>query len=129
MNAAPPEPPDAVPETAGRAGRAAARALVRWNLAALGAGFAWFAYVDAPITDGAMWLFAAAVMAGFISLVTALVGSETRTVASGARTRRTALVLFCVAMGLLLAAATVTLNLKGAGGDDAGTPTTAVIPA
>ncbi|MDE2219853.1 MAG: hypothetical protein KGJ52_05675, partial [Gammaproteobacteria bacterium] len=87
------------------------------------------AYVDAPITDGAMWLFAAAVMAGFISLVTALVGSETRTVASGARTRRTALVLFCVAMGLLLAAATVTLNLKGAGGDDAGTPTTAVIPA
>ena len=129
MNEPAPQSPAPAPEAAHRAGRAAARALVRWNLAALGAGFAWFAYVDAPITDGAMWLFAAAVLAGFMSLVTALVGSEARTAASGARTRRAAQLLFCVAMGLLLAAATVTLNLKGSGGDDADTQTAEVIPA
>jgi hypothetical protein len=111
----------------GREGRAAARALVRWNLAALGGGFAWFAYIDAPITDGAMWLFAAAVIAGFLSLMTALVGCETRSVATSARTRRAAQLLFGVALGLLLAAATVTLNLKGTGGEDADTQTAEVI--
>jgi hypothetical protein len=103
--------------------------LVRWNLAVLGAGFAWFAYIDAPITDGAMWLFAAAVTVGFLSLVTALVGSEARSAASGARTRRAAQLLFGVALGLLLAAATVTLNLKGTGGDEADTQTAGVLPA
>jgi hypothetical protein len=113
----------------GGGGNAAARALVRWNLAALGAGFAWFAYIDAPITDGAMWLFAAAVMAGFLSLVTALVGCEVRSAASGARTRRAAQLLFGVALGLLLAAATLTLNLKGTGSEDADTQTAEVIPA
>jgi len=129
MNDPAPETLKAGPEHAGRAGRLAARALVRWNLAALGAGFAWFAYVDAPITDGAMWLFAAAVMAAFLSLVTALVGSEARSATAAARTRRAAQMLFCVALGLLLTAATVTLNLKGTGGDDAGTQTAEVIPA
>lgn len=113
----------------GREGRAAARALVRWNLAALGGGFAWFAYIDAPITDGAMWLFAAAVIAGFLSLVTALVGCEARTAATSTRTRRAAQLLFGVALGLLLAAATVTLNLKGTGGEDADTQTAEVIAA
>jgi uncharacterized membrane protein len=113
----------------GREGRAAARALVRWNLATLGAGFAWFAYVDAPITDGAMWLFAAAVVAGFLSLVTALVGCEAGSAASAARARRAAQLLFGVALGLLLAAATVTLNLKGTGSDDGGTQTAVVVPA
>jgi len=112
-----------------RTGRATARALVRWNLAALGAGFAWFAYIDAPITDGAMWLFAVAVIAGFLSLIIALVGSEVRSASASARTRRVAQLLFGVALGLLLAAATVTLNLKGTGGDDAGTQTAEVIPA
>jgi uncharacterized membrane protein len=125
-----------VPESArsaadhqGRAGRAAARALVRWNLAALAGGFAWFGYIDAPITDGAMWLFAAAVIAAFLSLVTALVGCEARSATGGARTRRAAQLLFGVAMGLLLAAATVTLNLKGTGSGDADTQTAEVIPA
>ncbi len=121
------EPAEAATDHPGRAGRAAARALVRWNLAALAAGFAWFAYVDAPITDGAMWLFAAAVLAGFLSLVTALVGSEARSAVASARTRRAAQMLFGVAMGLLLAAATLTLNLKGTGSDDADTQTAEVI--
>ncbi len=129
MNDPVPESLNAGPEHAGRAARAAARTLVRWNLATLGAGFAWFAYIDAPITDGAMWLFAAAVMAAFLSLVTALVGSEARSATAAARARRAAQLLFCVAIGLLLAAATVTLNLKGTGGDDAGTQTAEVIPA
>ena len=117
------------PDHPGRAGRAAARALVRWNLATLAGGFAWFAYIDAPITDGAMWLFSAAVIAAFLSLITALVGCELRSAATGARTRRAAQLLFSVAMGLLLAAGTVTLNLKGTGSDDADTQTAEVIPA
>jgi hypothetical protein len=129
MSEAVKEPPDPGPDGPGRAGRAAARSLVRWNLAVLGAGFAWFAYIDAPITDGAMWLFAAAVTVGFLSLVTALVGSEAHSAASGARTRRAAQLLFGVALGLLLAAATVTLNLKGTGGDEADTQTAGVLPA
>jgi uncharacterized membrane protein len=123
------EPPNTGPDRPGREARAAARALVRWNLAALGAGFAWFAYIDAPITDGAMWLFAVAVMAGFLSLVTALVGCEARSAATGARTRRAAQLLFGVALGLLLLAGVVTLNLKGTGGADEGTQTAQVIPA
>jgi uncharacterized membrane protein len=129
MNVPATETPPTATEPPGRAGRAAARVLVRWNLAALGAGFAWFAYIDAPITDGAMWLFAAAVIIGFLSLVTALVGCEPRSAASGARTRRAAQLLFGVALGLLLAAATLTLNLKGTGTDDADTQTAEVIPA
>jgi hypothetical protein len=123
------ELPNSRPDRPGREARAAARTLVRWNLAALGAGFAWFAYIDAPITDGAMWLFVAAVLAGFLSLVTALVGCEARSAAAGARTRRAAQLLFGVALGLLLAAATVTLNLKGTGGGDEGTQTAEVVPA
>lgn len=121
------EPPNSGPDRPGHGAGAAARALVRWNLAALGAGFAWFAYIDAPITDGAMWLFAAAVIAGFLSLITALVGCEAGSAATG--TRRAAQLLFGVALGLLLAAATVTLNLKGTGGEDADTQTAEVIPA
>lgn len=115
-------------ESPGREARGAARRLAQWNLAALGAGFAWFAYIDAPITDGAMWLFAAAAVAGFLSLVAALVSGEAFSPPYGARTRRAALLLFAVTMALLLTAATVTLNLKGTGTDDSDTQTAAVIP-
>jgi hypothetical protein len=128
MNLSAPETTRAANDHRGREGRTAARALVRWNLAALAGGFAWFAYIDAPITDGAMWLFAAAVIAGFLSLVTALVVCEVRSALAGTRTRRAAQVLFGVAMGLLLAAATVTLNLKGTGTEDADAQTAEIIP-
>ena len=113
----------------GREARSAARRLAQWNLAALGAGFAWFAYIDAPITDGAMWLFAAAVVTGLLSLIAGLVSSEAHAPPFGARTRRVALLLFAVSMALLLSAATVTLNLKGTGADDSDTQTGVFIPA
>src|ERR1700694_6060615 len=38
--------------------------VLRLVLAVLGAGFAWFAYIDAPITDGAMRLIAGAALDG-----------------------------------------------------------------
>jgi hypothetical protein len=53
-----------------------ARSLLRLDLTVLGAGFAWFAYIDAPITDGAMRIFAASVLAGLVSIIAALISSE-----------------------------------------------------
>jgi len=107
--------------------------LVRLNLAVLGGGFAWFAYVDAPITDGAMMMFAAAVLAGLLSVATALYSGEIRLPAGAdgagepaTRGRRSALVLFLVSLALMLASATLTLNLKGTGGDSQDTQTAAV---
>ncbi len=107
-------------------GRRDAHALVNWNLAALGAGFAWFAYIDAPITDGAMWLFAAAVLVSLLSLIVALAGGEAAAPARRARTRRLALLLFVASLTMLLATATLTLNLKGTASDDEGTQTAGV---
>ena len=104
----------------------AARALVGWNLAALGAGFGWFAYIDAPITDAAMWLFAGAVLVSLLSLIAALVGGEAATPAHRARARRMALLLFVAGLTLLLATATLTLNLKGTASEDDNTQTAAV---
>ncbi len=123
------EPADTGPEGLAREARSAARRLAQWNLAALGAGFAWFAYIDAPITDGAMGLFTAAVVTGLLSLIAALASSETRAPPFGARTRRAAALLFAVSMALMLTAATVTLNLKGTGADDSDTQTDAIVPA
>ena len=110
--AAPPVPP--------------ARWFIRLNFALLGAGFAWFAYIDAPITDGAMRLFAAAVLAAFLSVVAALRSGEAATAASGTRARRVALWLFTAAVALMLTAATLTLNLRGTYSDDADTQTKVV---
>ena len=106
-----------------------ARGLVRLNLAVLGATFAWFAYVDAPITDGAIRVFAAAVLAGLVSMIAALISSESGRESVARRSRRVALWLFVVATALMLTAATVTLNLKGTGSDESETQTAVVIPA
>ena len=106
-----------------------ARGLVRLNLAVLGAGFAWFAYIDAPITDGAMRLIAASVLAGLVSLVAALISSESGRNRVVRRSQRIALWLFAVATALMLVAATVTLNLKGTGSDESETRAALVIPA
>ena len=96
---------------------------IQLNLALLGAGFAWFAYIDAPITDGAMRLFAGAVLAAFLSVVAALRSVEARAEASGVRSRRIASWLFVAAAALMLTAATLTLNLRGTGSDDSDTQT------
>jgi len=100
-----------------------ARWFIQLNFALLGASFAWFAYIDAPITDGAMRLFAAAVLAAFLSVVAALRSGETRAATSAARSRRIALWLFVAAAALMLTAATLTLNLRGTGSDDSDTQT------
>lgn len=102
----------------------AARWLARSNLALLAAGFAWFAYIDAPITDAAMWLFAAAVLAGLLSVVAALVSGEVASPVAGTRWRRATLLLFMAALALMLTAATVTLNLKGTGSEATDTEAT-----
>jgi len=92
-------------------------------LAVLGAGFAWFAYIDAPITDGAMLLFTAAVTCGFLSVCAAIIGG------GAARVLRVAALLFLLTLALMLAAATLTLNLKGTGGEEAETQATLTRPA
>ena len=95
---------------------AAPRALVLRTLASLGAGFAWFAYIDAPITDMAMELFALAVGSGFLAVCLAsLAGPGARLV------QRLALLLSLASLLLLLASATATLNVKGTGDEDATT--------
>jgi hypothetical protein len=101
-------------------------------LAVLGAGFAWFAYIDAPITDGAMLLFTAAVTCGFLSVCAAIIGGGAARAGhalSGARVLRVAALLFLLTLALMLAAATLTLNLKGTGGEEAETQATLTRPA
>jgi hypothetical protein len=105
-----------------------ARGLLRLDLAVLGAGFAWFAYIDAPITDGAMRLIAAAVLVGLLSMVAALVCAESKTERVSRRCWRLALWAFAVTTVLMLTAATVTLNLKGTGTEESDTQTTVVMP-
>jgi hypothetical protein len=95
----------------------------------LGAGFAWFAFIDAPITDAAMRVFAASVLAGLVSMVAALISSESGKEQVVRRARRVALWLFVVATTLMLLTATVTLNLKGSGDDESETRTGLVTPA
>jgi hypothetical protein len=109
--------------------RRSARALARLDLTVLGAGFAWFAYIDAPITDGAMRLFALAALAGLFSLIAALLGAETKSVKSARRLQRAALYLFIATTALMLTAATVTLNLKGSGMEDSDTQTAVIMRA
>jgi hypothetical protein len=106
--------------------RRAARWLTQLDLALLAAGFAWFAYIDAPITDGAMWLIAISVAAALASVAAALIGFEAAASPSGPRWRRAAQLLFFAALALMLAGATATLNLKGTGNNDSDTQTVAV---
>ncbi len=103
--------------------------LLRLDLAVLGAGFAWFAYVDAPITDGAMRLVAAAVLAGLVSIVAALICAESKNERISRRCWRVALWAFALTTLLMLTAATVTLNLKGTGTEESDTQTAVVMPA
>jgi len=103
--------------------RPPARWFVQVNLALLGAGFAWFAYIDAPITDGAMRLFALAVLGAVLSIVAALRSGEAEGAAPRARARRAAVWLFAMAVALMLAAATLTLNLRGSDSEDDETAT------
>jgi hypothetical protein len=123
------EPEPAATDRSGRRLQRSARGLLRLNLSVLGAAFAWFAYVDAPITDGAMRLIAAAVLAGFLSMVAALSCGESKTARISRRWWRIALWSFALMTLLMLTAATVTLNLKGTGNDESYTQTALIRPA
>ena len=109
--------------------RRAARGTIRLDLTVLGAGFAWFAYIDAPITDGAMRLFALSVLAGLASLMAALLALESRAAKRSHRLQRAALWLFMATTALMLTAATVTLNLKGTDNGESDTQTALIRPA
>jgi uncharacterized membrane protein len=100
--------------------------LVNWNLGVIGGGFAYFSYIDAPITDAAMWMFAAAVAISLLSIVFAMFGGEAAAPTHAARARRFAALLFVAALSLLLLTATLTMNLKGTATDDDDTQTAAV---
>jgi hypothetical protein len=107
---------------------AAVRTLVQWNLTVLGAGFAWFAYIDAAITDGAMLVFAAAVATSLLSVTAVVLGGTAQSALLAQRIRRAALLLFLVALALMLTAASATLNMKGSGTDAEDTQTAALMP-
>lgn len=109
-----------------RSVRTASHRLVSWNLAVLGGGFAYFSYIDAPITDAAMWMFGAAVAISLLSVIFALIGGEADASAHAVRARRMALLLFVSGLALLLTTATLTMNLKGTATDDADTQTAGV---
>jgi hypothetical protein len=117
-----------VASASGKKLQRSARGLLRLDLSVLGAGFAWFAYVDAPITDGAMRLIAAAVLAGLVSMLAALTCAESKTELVSRRCWRVALWTFALTTVLMLTAATVTLNLKGTGTEESDTQTTVVMP-
>jgi uncharacterized membrane protein len=99
---------------------------VSWNLAVIGGGFAYFSYIDAPITDAAMWMFGGAVAISLLSLIFALLGADAGASVHGARARRIALLLFVGGLALLLMTATLTMNLKGTATDDDDTQTAGV---
>lgn len=109
--------------------RRATRGLLRLNLSVLGAGFAWFAYVDAPISDGAMRLIAAAVLAGVLCVAANLACAESQRDRVCRRWWRLGLWSFALMTALMLTAATVTLNLKGTGSDESDTQTAVINPA
>ncbi len=109
--------------------RGSARDLLRLNLSVLGAGFAWFAYIDAPISDGAMRLIAGSVLCGLLCVVASLICGESRTDRIRRRWRRVALCSFTLMTILMLTAATVTLNLKGSGNDESDIQTALISPA
>ena len=113
----------------GQQQRPSVRWFVQLDLGLLGASFAWFAYIDAPITDGAMRLFAIAVLVALLSMIAALRSGEAARAAAGARARRVALWRFVAAPALMLTAATVTLNLRGTGSEDSDTNTAVALPA
>ena len=110
--------------------RAVARYLASLALAVVGAALAWFAYIDAPISDAVMLWVALGVALG---VVAALAGLAALAVSFGtaatagppgetlqrrlARLRRIALLALAVALLVLGAAALATLNLRGTGTD------------
>jgi hypothetical protein len=112
--------------------RAFARLVAMVALLLGAVALAWFGWIDAPITDGAMVLVAVGLLFAVLAAGAALLSLEAglaadATASSGAasggasaRWRRLALALLLAALLVLAVAAVVTLNLRGSGADDAG---------
>ena len=111
------------------AARAAATSIAASSLALAGGALGWFAYVDAPITDGAMGLVVLGVLCAVLAVASALWARELLLapvngdgavpLARAALLRRIALGLLLAALVLLAGATLLTLNLRGSGDDDA----------
>ena len=103
------------------AARHAARTLAWFAAALLAVAFVWFAYVDAPLAQFALLLFAAGTTSAALAIIAALYSIEATLGSAperrGARSRRLALLCLALALVLLLGSATLTLALQGQGGD------------
>lgn len=107
------------------AARAAAASIAATGLAAGGGVLAWFAYIDAPITDGAMVLVALGVLSAVLAAAAALwarelllgpaAGEGPVPLARATLLRRIALCLMLLALLVLATATLATLNLRGSG--------------
>jgi len=106
--------------------RALARFVVAIALLLAAVALAWFGWIDAPISDGAMVLFAVGLLftvlaagAGLLSLESGLAADAPGAAASHlpGLWRRLALAMLLAALLVLAVAAVVTLNLRGTGGD------------
>ena len=116
---------------------AAAHALARFiavvALLVAGVVLAWFGWIDAPISDGAMVLVAAGLLLAVLAAGAALLSLEAGVAADAAagatggawrRWRRLALAFLLAALLVLAVAAVVTLNLRGSGADEDGATAT-----
>jgi fumarate reductase subunit D len=117
-----------------RAALQTARWIATLNLGLLAGVGAWFAYIDAAITDAAMLVLAVGIALSLGSVAAALLSMErllSRVAAAptGVRSRRLALLLLLLALVCELGAATATLNLKGGDSDASDTTTAATVPA
>jgi hypothetical protein len=118
------------------AARAAATSIASLGLAGTGGVLAWFAFIDAPISDGAMALVALGVLCSLWSreLLLAVPAADAGgspagqslppgrpapdALARATLLRRAALVLLLLALLLLALATLATLNLRGDGAND-----------
>ena len=113
------------------AARGAAGTLLWFAAALLAAAFGWYAYVDAPLTNLALLLFAGATVCAVATVIAALLAIELSLPAPAAdaaarvaaalarsmRLRRSALLFLAIAAVLMLTSATLTLSLQGQAGD------------
>jgi len=107
------------------AARGAATSIAGCSLGVAGGVLAWFAYIDAPITDGAMMLVALGVLGAVLATTAALwarelllappEGDGAARLARSTLLRRIALGLLLAALLLLAVATVATLNLRGSG--------------
>jgi len=112
-----------------------ARVVVGLGAGLLAGGFFWFGLIDAPIGDVAMTGIAIGTGATLGAMIAALISLEATLSAPvppttgrahyATRVRRLSLLLLIIGMLLILGAATLTLNVKGTGGDEAATTTVA----